>query len=129
MSSMNYESARKYFLQRPEAIEDYPFGPDVAVYKVQGKMFATLSETDGVASMNLKCDPDEAIALRAVFDAIKPGYHMNKQHWNTVILDATVPDPELLRMIDKSYGLVLKGLKKAERNALEMRYGSEALYR
>jgi predicted DNA-binding protein (MmcQ/YjbR family) len=126
---MSYEQARKYFLQRPEAIEDYPFGPAVAVYKVKGKMFATLSEADGVGSMNLKCDPGEAIALRDIFEAVVPGYHMNKQHWNTVILNATVPDAELQRMIDRSYGLVVKGLKKSERSALELRYSAEVLYR
>ena len=129
MAKMNYESARKYFLEKPAAIEDYPFGPAVAVYKIKAKMFATLSETDGVASMNLKCDPIEAIALRHVFEAVVPGYHMNKQHWNTIILNATVPDFEVHRMIDRSYGLVVKGLKKSERNALELRYSAESLYR
>ena len=79
--------------------------------------------------MNLKCDPDEANALRDVFVAVIPGYHMNKKHWNTVILDGTIPVSEIERMIDRSYGLVVKGLKKAERQALELRYPKEQLYR
>jgi len=79
--------------------------------------------------MNLKCDPDEANALRDVFDAVIPGYHMNKKHWNTVILDGTVPVNEIERMVDRSYGLVVKGLKKSEQQALELRYSKEQLYR
>ena len=66
--------------------------------------------------------------LRDIFESVVPGYHMNKQHWNTVILDGTVPEFEINRMIDRSYGLVVKKLKKAERTALEIRCGSEALY-
>ncbi len=126
---MNYLNCQKYLLGRPEAIESYPFGVDVAVFKVHTKMFATLSIANGTAHMNLKCDPDEANALRDVFDAVIPGYHMNKKHWNTVILDGTIPTNELERMIDRSYGLVVKGLKKAERQALELRYPKEQLYR
>ena len=79
---------------------------------------------------NLKCDPEYAIELREKYDGtITPGYHMNKKHWNTVILDGTIPVNELERMIDRSYGLVVKGLKKAERQALELRYPKEQLYR
>ncbi len=126
---MDYERTREYFLRKPEAVEEYPFGPEVAVYKVRGKMFSTLSETDGVARINLKCDPDEALALRDIFDTIKPGYHMNKKHWNTLILNGTVPEFEITRMIDRSYGLVVKGLKKSEQKALELRYGLDELYR
>lgn len=126
---MDYQSSKKYLLTRPESVEDYPFGPDVAVFKVHNKMFATLGIENGIARMNLKCDPDEANALRDVFDAVIPGYHMNKKHWNTVILDGTIPVNEIKRMIDRSYGLVVKGLKKVEREALELRYGKESLYR
>lgn len=126
---MDYQSSKKYLLSHPEAIEDYPFGPDVAVFKICNKMFATLGVENGVARMNLKCDPDEANALRDVFDSVIPGYHMNKKHWNTVILDCTIPQSEIERMIDRSYGLVVKGLKKLERDALELRYGKETLYR
>lgn len=126
---MDYQSARDYLLSRPEASEDHPFGPDVWVAKVRGRMFATLAEADGQARMNLKCDPEEALMLRDVFDAVTPGYHMNKAHWNTVRLDGSIPAPELERMMDRSYALVVRKLPKAERVALEVRYGRETLYR
>jgi predicted DNA-binding protein (MmcQ/YjbR family) len=126
---MNYEAARDYLLRRPEAIEDFPFGPDVAVMKIRGKMFATLVQARGEARMNLKCDPQEAIMLRDIFDAVLPGYHMNKRHWNTLVLDGSLPVPEIERMIDRSYGLVVKGLRKAERDALVLRHGREAIFR
>lgn len=126
---MNYQSARTYLLERPEAVEDFPFGPDVAVFKIKGKMFATLATQDGVARTNLKCDPDEAQALRDIFTGVLPGYHMNKKHWNTVLLDGSVPDYEIARMMDRSYGLIVKSLRKTERQALELAYGVEAIYR
>jgi predicted DNA-binding protein (MmcQ/YjbR family) len=116
-------------LSQPEAIEDFPFGSDVAVMKIGGKMFATLAEKDGMASTNLKCDPHEALMLRDIFPAVKPGYHMNKLHWNTVVLDGSVPVGEIKRMIDRSYALVVKNLRKAERRALEIRHGKAVLYR
>ena len=126
---MNFDAARAYLLKRPDAFEDFPFGPDVYVYKVRNKMFATLVEVEGLARMNLKCDPAEAAILRDMFDAVVPGYHMNKTHWNTVMLDGSIPRGELERMVDRSYGLVVKGLKKSERVALEVRYGRASLYR
>lgn len=116
-------------MARPEAAEDFPFGPDVYVYKIKGKMFATLGTAQGVARMNLKCDPDEALFLRDMFDAVLPGYHMNKTHWNTVLLDGSIPRGEIERMIDRSYGLVVKKLPRADRTHLESRYGTSALYR
>ncbi len=126
---MNFDQAKHYLLNKPEAIEDYPFYPDVAVFKVKGKMYATLSVDDGVARMNLKCDPEQALTLRFFFDGVKPGYHMNKKHWNTVTLDGSVPDYDTQKMIDHSYGLVVKGLKKAERNSLELAYGIDEIYK
>ena len=125
---MNYDGARSYLLARPEAWEDYPFGRDVAVIKIANKMFATLVEKEGTASMNLKCDPHEALILRDLFDAVKPGYHMNKRHWNTVTLDGSVPRGEVERMIDNSYALVIKGLPRTQRQALEIRHGPDKLY-
>ncbi len=126
---MDFDAARTYFLSRPEAIEDFPFGPDVYVYKILGKMFATLGTEDGLARMNLKCDPEEALALRDIFEAVLPGYHMNKAHWNTVLLDGSIPRGEIERMIDRSYGLVVKKLRKKTREGLEVRHGKEAIYR
>jgi predicted DNA-binding protein (MmcQ/YjbR family) len=126
---MEFNAARAYLLQRPEAREDFPFSPDVYVYKIHDRMFATLGSDAGIARMNLKCDPDEALFLRDMFDAVLPGYHMNKTHWNTVLLDGSIPRGEIERMIDRSYGLVVKGLKKAQRTALEVRHGRAAIYK
>ena len=126
---MDYLQTKQYCLSKPEAREDYPFGPDALVFKIRGKLFAILGEKAGTARINLKCDPDEAQMLRDVFDAVIPGYHMNKRHWNTVILDGSIPQGEIERMIDRSYGLVVKSLKKAERQSLALAYGEKQLYR
>ncbi len=125
---MDYQHARDYFLSKPESREDFPFYPDVAVFKVKGKMFATLSEEKGVVRCNLKCDPEQAEALRMLFDGVKPGYHMNKRHWNTVMFDGSVPDHEIERLIDHSYSLVFSKLKKSERHALTLLYSLEQLH-
>lgn len=117
-----------YLLSKPEAIKTYPFGTDVEVYKVGGKMFATRSMNGEVFHMNLKCDPAEAFILRDIFESVKPGYHMNKTHWNTVILDQSIPKGEVERMVDNSYSLVFKGLKKAERIRLETLYTQHELH-
>lgn len=124
---MDYQSLRQYLLSKPEALEDFPFGPDAAVFRVQGRMFALLYEKGGTARVNLKCDPQQALELRAVFDAVSGGYHMNKKHWNTVALDGDVPDGELQRQADHSYGLVVKKLPLAQRRFLRSRYDEQAL--
>jgi predicted DNA-binding protein (MmcQ/YjbR family) len=117
---VNHDEARAYLLSQPEAWEDFPFGPDVRVMKVRHKMFATLGLEDGVGHMNLKCDPDEALFLRDLFAAVRPGYHMNKRHWNTVVLDGSIPRGEIERMIDNSFDLVLAGLPARERRAIAL---------
>ncbi len=104
--------AKSYLHSKPDAWLDHPFGPDVEVYKIRGKMFATLGYEGDVARINLKCDPEEAMALRDIFASVIPGYHMNKAHWNTVILDGSIPRGEIERMIDRSYALVVRGLKR-----------------
>ncbi len=126
---MDDDGANQYFLSRPEAWLDFPFGDDVYVFKVRNKMFGTLGWEKELARINLKCDPEQALMLRDVFDAVLPGYHMNKAHWNTVLLDGSIPAGEIERMIDHSYALVVKKLPKAERVSLEVKHGSEALYR
>jgi predicted DNA-binding protein (MmcQ/YjbR family) len=103
---------------RPGAVEDYPFGDDVAVYKVAGKMFALVSLGQPPGSISLKCDPDLAVELRAQYPAITAGYHLSKRHWNTVTLDGSVPADELAEMIAHSYELVVARLTKAERSKL-----------
>ncbi len=124
---MNFVATRDYLLSKPEAIEDYPFGPDVAVMKVKGKMFATLATEDGEGRMNLKCDPHEALMLRDMFVAVKPGYHMNKKHWNTIHLDGSIPAGEVQRMIDNSYALVVGSLNKTIKTELLLKFGAAQL--
>ncbi len=100
------------------AVEDYPFGDDVAVFKVGGRMFALVPLGDGPGTMNLKCDPALALELRARHRAIRPGYHQNKRHWNTIELDGSVGDDELRELIEHSYELVVAGLPRAVRATL-----------
>ncbi|MEM8862395.1 MAG: MmcQ/YjbR family DNA-binding protein [Chloroflexota bacterium] len=115
---MNYEELEKILLEKPGAWLDYPFGEGAAVFKVGSKMFALARWNEDPLEINLKCDPDDAIVLREMFSAVKPGYHMNKRHWNTVTLDETVPEHMFLEMIEISYKLVFKSLKKAEREEI-----------
>lgn len=112
---MDVESAREYLLGRPGAEEDTPFGPDTLVYKVGGKMFGLIGIERVPPWLNLKCDPDRALRLRERWEAVTPGYHMNKKHWNTVVLDGSVPAPELKDWVDHSWELVVAGLSKADR--------------
>lgn len=102
----------------PGSVEDYPFGDDVAVFKVAGKMFALVALTGEHGSVNLKCDPEWALELRAIHEAVRPGYHQNKRHWNTVDLDGTVDDADLREMIDHSYELVASRLPRSQRARL-----------
>ena len=98
--------------------EEFPFDEETVVYKVIGKMFA-LANTLDFASINLKCDPEKAVELREQYDAVQAGYHMNKKHWNTVLLDNSIPDKLIRQWIDDSYDLVVEGLTKKEKQALE----------
>ena len=116
---MDLESFREYCLSKPGATEDMPFGEDVLVFRVGGKMFALASLDEIPATANLKCDPDLALELRDRYEQVRPGYHMNKKHWNTVEIDSGIPDAEVRKMIDHSYELVTKSLPKAERKKLE----------
>jgi predicted DNA-binding protein (MmcQ/YjbR family) len=101
-----------------ESVEDHPFGDGVAVFKVGGRMFALVSLDGNPGSINLKCDPDIALDLRARHPAVRPGYHQNKQHWNTVKLDGSIADDELSEMIEHSYELVVGQLPRAQRTRL-----------
>jgi len=115
---MDIESYREYCLSKPGVTEELPFGPDTLVFKVMGKMFsATGIET--FESINLKCDPEEAVRLREEYSAILPGYHMNKKHWNTVLMDGTLPVALVRKMIDDSYQLVVNSLTKKLQAELE----------
>jgi predicted DNA-binding protein (MmcQ/YjbR family) len=102
---MNIEILREYCIGKPEVTEGFPFGEDTLVFKVKGKIFA-LANLSGDLSINLKCNPAFALELREKYSSVTPGYHMNKKHWNTIILDGSVPDKELFSCIDHSYDLV-----------------------
>ncbi len=111
---MDQEQFREYCLSKPGATEDTPFGPEVLVFKVAGKMFALTSLERFPITANLKCDPDLALELRDRYEQVQPGYHMNKKHWNTVEIDSGIPDTELRKMIDHSYELVVNSLPKTK---------------
>ncbi len=113
------ETLRQTLLEKPGAVEETPFGPEALVYKVGGKMFALIGWVNAPLTITLKCDPDEALFLRELFSAVKPGYYMNKQHWNTVTLDGSVPADDVRYMIDQSYRLVYQKLPARTRAAIE----------
>lgn len=109
---------RTHCLKKKGVTEELPFNEDTPVYKVIGKMFLLASLSYPI-SINIKCDPEKAIELRERYSSVTPGYHMNKTHWNTVLLDGSIADKEILNWIDESYDLVVKGLKKSEQNELK----------
>ncbi len=117
---MDIDTFRDYCLQKKGVTEGLPFGPDNLVLKVMGKMFSIVSMDEIPLRANLKCDPERAIQLRENYEEnILPGYHMNKQHWNTLVLDGRL-DPHLVfELIDHSYNLVVNGLTKKLRKELE----------
>ena len=112
---MKVETLKPLLDAKSGAVEEYPFGPDTIVYKIGGKIFAMVGTESDPLRISLKCDPDEAEALRAAFPAIGPGYCLNKRHWNTVTLDGSRPGDLLQEMIDASHTLVVNSLPKAER--------------
>jgi predicted DNA-binding protein (MmcQ/YjbR family) len=113
--NMNLETFYEYCLSKKGVTEHFPFDEDTLVFKVGGKMFALsslLQWEKGNPSVNLKCDPERAEELRAEYDAIQPGFHMSKVHWNTIAVNQDVPDALLKELIDHSYDLVFKSLTK-----------------
>ena len=117
-ASVEIDEVREYCLQLPEVTEGFPFGEGVLVFKVAGKMFLASNLDAYPASCNLKCEPSRAVELREEYDGIKPGWHMNKKHWNTILLDGTVPSTLIEEMLDHSYELVVGSLKKADRERI-----------
>lgn len=115
---MDLEDLSELAAGLPGAVEDQPFGPDVDVFKVAGRMFAILSPQGPPGAISLKCDPLLATELRGRYAAVTPGYHLNKRHWNTVVIDGSVPDDELTEMVVHSYECVAAGLPKSVRDAL-----------
>jgi predicted DNA-binding protein (MmcQ/YjbR family) len=107
---MDLAQFREYCLAKANATEGTPFGETVLVFKVVGKIFALASLDEVPARVNLKCDPDLALELRDRYEQVRPGYHMNKKHWNTIEIETGIPDAEIRKMIDHSYDLVAKKL-------------------
>ena len=114
---MDLAQFREYCLSKTGAAEGTPFGTDVLVFKVGGKMFALAVLDEMPTTVNLKCDPDWALDLRDRYEQVRPGYHMNKKHWNTVEIEGSIPDAELRKMIDHSYDLVVETLPKSRARA------------
>jgi predicted DNA-binding protein (MmcQ/YjbR family) len=100
------------------AVEEFPFNPDTSVFKVLGKLFALTNLDARPLTVNLKCDPEDAVRLRAEHDAVAPGWHMNKRHWNTVTV-GELPDRMVRELVEDSYDLVVAGLPRAERLRLD----------
>jgi predicted DNA-binding protein (MmcQ/YjbR family) len=113
---MNIEFFREYCLALTGVTEELPFGPQTLVFKVYGKVFA-LTDLEQFQSVNLKCEPEKAMELRERYLAVLPGYHMNKKHWNTVLVDGSIPDKLFLAWVKESYDLVLAGVSKKDKPA------------
>ena len=116
---MTFDTFRSYCLAKPHTTESMPFDEETLVFKVAGKMFALTDTMSLPLSVNLKCQPELALELRERYDAVRPGYHQNKKHWNTVVMDGTIPASELREMIDHSYDVVVAGLPKKVRDGLD----------
>ncbi|MEV8591497.1 MmcQ/YjbR family DNA-binding protein [Streptomyces sp. NPDC052012] len=117
---MTPQELRALCLSFNAAVEDFPFNPETSVFKVQGKLFALTNLDARPLKVNLKCDPEDAIRLRAEYDGlIVPGWHMNKRHWNTVVVDGALPDALVRELVEDSYDLVVAGLPRADRLRLD----------
>ncbi|MGB2983143.1 MAG: MmcQ/YjbR family DNA-binding protein [Candidatus Bipolaricaulia bacterium] len=116
---MTIDRLHTYLLSLSGAIEDRPFGPDIPVYKVMGKMFAYVSPNQTPPWLTLKLDPILGQMLRSTYAAVHASYHMNKEHWNTIVLDGSMPDEEIMAWVDDSYELVVAGLPRKKREQLQ----------
>ncbi|WP_335936957.1 MmcQ/YjbR family DNA-binding protein [Streptomyces sp. PTD5-9] len=115
---MTPQQLREFCLELNASVEEFPFGPELSVFKVLGKMFALSALDARPLTVNLKCDPDDAVRLRQEYEAVAPGWHMNKRHWNTVTVPG-VPDRLLRELVEDSYDLVVAGLPRAQRLRLD----------
>jgi predicted DNA-binding protein (MmcQ/YjbR family) len=106
-ADLSHKTIEEYILSMPNAVREYPFGPDVAVYKVTDKIFAIISEGKIPVQLSLKCDPQLAVVLREKYETVMPGYHLNKKHWNTLVLTGQVEWLEVKDLINHSYQLVV----------------------
>ena len=118
MRGVTASELRRWCLQQTGAMEEFPFGPETSVFKVAGKIFS-LSALDRVPlEVSVKCEPELAVALRNSYPAIRPGYHLNKRHWNTIRLDGSLPDELVRDLVEDSYDLVVSALPKRVREQL-----------
>ncbi len=115
---MHIEAFREYCMAKPGTTEEMPFDEDTLVFKVCGKMYALCSISEYEKGIALKCDPETAVALREKYSQVRPGYHMNKLHWNTILPEAGLPDILLYSWIDESYRLVALKLTKAQKQSI-----------
>lgn len=115
---MKYDKLESILLEYRGSSVSFPFDQVTPVFKVGAKMFALVSVDKKPLSINLKCDPEDALILRSQFAAILPGYHMNKDHWNTLVLDGSIEEKLLLKLIEDSYKLVLQKMTKKDQNLL-----------
>src|SRR4051794_8395191 len=116
--AMDATELRRWCLVQSGAIEDFPFGPEHSVFKVGGKMFAISALGRTPLEVSVKCEPELAVQLRDTYQAIRPGYHLNKRHWNTITLDGSLPDKLVRNLVQDSYDLVVSALPKRTREAL-----------
>lgn len=115
---MNLDSIRDYTLSLPHVTEDQPFGPEILVFRIGGKIFALLVLDEHPLRINLKCNPEKAIELREEHDWVIPGYHMNKKHWNTLVLEDYAKPKLVFHLVEHSYDLVFSSLSKAQKTLL-----------
>lgn len=115
---MNIEEFRDYCIGKKGVTEEFPFDDVTLVFKVMGKMFA-LTGVESFERINLKCEPNRAQELRATYPSIQGAYHMNKKHWNSVMMDGSIPMPLIMEMIDESYNLVVSKLSKKQKDELK----------
>jgi predicted DNA-binding protein (MmcQ/YjbR family) len=115
---MNIEELREYCLSLKGVTEDFPFDETTLVFKVGGKMFC-LTDLEGDLSINVKNDPEKNIELREEYPAVKPGYHMNKKHWNTISIDGSISDDMIKNFIDESYDLIVMGLTRKQQQEIK----------
>jgi predicted DNA-binding protein (MmcQ/YjbR family) len=115
---MDAAGLRAWCLRQPGAVEDFPFGPETSVFKVAGKIFALSTLERTPLEVSVKCEPELAAALRRTYPAIRPGYHLNKRHWNTITLDGSLPDRLVRDLVEDSYDLVVSALPARVRSQL-----------
>ena len=124
---MDYQNLVDYLMSKKGVTKDMPFDFETLCFRVVQKIFALMAWQDDPIVISLKCDPAEAVILRQTYPGITPGYHMNKKHWNTVVIDDRIPEFEIKHMIDNSYDLVVKGLSQEEKRRLNLSASDDQL--